>query len=31
MAKIPSYEEFINNTISSWIKVVWNFQLEEME
>ncbi|MBC8441796.1 MAG: hypothetical protein H8D87_19185 [Deltaproteobacteria bacterium] len=31
IAKIPSYEEFINNSISPWIKVVWNFQFEEME
>ena len=29
--KIPSYEDFINNSISPWIKAVWNFQFEEME
>jgi len=31
IAKIPSYEDFINNSISPWIKAVWNFQFEEME
>ncbi len=30
IAKIPSYEDFINNSISPWIKVIWNFQFEEM-
>ena len=31
IAKIPSYEEFVKNTISPWLKVVWNFQFEELE
>ncbi len=31
ISKISNYEDFINNSISPWIKVVWNFQLEEME
>jgi hypothetical protein len=31
IAKIPSYEDFINNSISPWIKVVWNFQFEKIE
>ncbi|MCD4719891.1 MAG: hypothetical protein K8S13_08525 [Desulfobacula sp.] len=30
IAPIPSYEDFINNSISPWIKVVWNFQCEEL-
>ena len=29
--KIPSYEDFVNDSISSWIKVVWNFQFEKLE
>lgn len=31
IAKIPSYEDFANNSISPWLKVVWNFQFEELE
>jgi hypothetical protein len=31
IAKIPSYEDFTNNSISPWIKVVWNFLFEELE
>ena len=31
ISKIPNYEDFINNSISPWIKVVWNFQFEEMD
>ncbi len=31
IAPIPSYEDFITNSISPWIKVVWNFQFEELE
>ncbi len=31
IAKIPSYEDFINNSISPWVKVVWNFQFENIE
>jgi hypothetical protein len=30
IAPIPSYEDFINNSISPWIKGVWNFQFEEL-
>jgi hypothetical protein len=30
IAPIQSYEDFINNSISPWIKVVWNFQCEEL-
>ncbi len=26
IAPVPDYENFINNSISPWIKVVWNFQ-----
>ena len=29
--KIQSYEDFIHNSISPWIKVVWNFQFEKNE
>lgn len=29
--KIPSYEDFVNDSISSWVKVVWNFRFEELE
>ena len=28
--KIPSYEDFVNVSISSWVKGVWNFRFEEM-
>ncbi len=28
--KIPSYEDFVNASISSWVKGVWNFRFEEM-
>jgi hypothetical protein len=31
ITKIPSYEDFSNNSISPWLKVVWNFQFEELE
>jgi len=31
VAKIPSHENFLNNSISPWVKGVWNFQLEELE
>ena len=31
IAKIPSHENFLNNSISPWVKVVWNFQFEELE
>lgn len=31
IAKIHSYEDFIHNSISPWIKVVWNFQFEKIE
>jgi hypothetical protein len=27
---IPSYEDFRNNTISPWIKAVWNFKCEPL-
>jgi len=30
IAPIPSYEDFIKNSISPWIKVVWNFQFEKL-
>jgi len=30
IAPIPGYEDFINNSISPWIKVVWNFQCEAL-
>ena len=30
IAKIPSYEDFSNNSISPWLKVVWNFQFEAL-
>ena len=30
IAPIPSYEDFVTNSISPWIKVVWNFQFEEL-
>ena len=30
IAKIPSFEDFIHNSISPWIKVVWNFKFEEI-
>lgn len=29
--KIPSFDDFSNNSISPWLKVVWNFQFEKME
>jgi hypothetical protein len=29
--KVPSYEDFSNNSISPWVKVVWNFQCEKLE
>jgi len=29
--KIPSYEDFVNVSISSWVKVVWNFRFDEMD
>ena len=29
--KIRSYEDFIQNSISPWIKVVWNFHFEKVE
>lgn len=29
--KIPSYEDFINVSISSWVKCVWNFRFEAIE
>jgi hypothetical protein len=29
--RIPSYEDFLNDSISSRVKVVWNFRFEEME
>jgi len=29
--KIPSYEDFVNDSISSWVKVVWNFRFEERD
>lgn len=31
IAPIPSYEDFVTNSISPWIKIVWNFQFEELE
>jgi hypothetical protein len=31
IAKIPSYEDFSNNSISPWLKAVWNFQFEKLE
>ena len=31
IAKVPGYEDFSNNTISPWVKVVWNFRFEELE
>ncbi len=31
ITKIPSYEDFSNNAISPWLKVVWNFQFEKLE
>jgi hypothetical protein len=30
IAEIPSYEDFIHNSISPWIKVVWNFQFKDV-
>ena len=30
IAPIPSYEDFINNSISPWIKAVWNFQCDAL-
>jgi hypothetical protein len=29
--KIPSYEDFLNNSVSPWLKVVWNFQFEQLK
>ena len=29
--KIPSYEDFSNNSIHPWLKVVWNFRYEKLE
>ena len=29
--KIPSYEDFANNSISPWVKAVWNFRFEELD
>lgn len=29
--KIPSYDDFVNNSISPWLKAVWNFKFEEIE
>jgi hypothetical protein len=29
--KIPSYEAFANNSIHPWLKVVWNFQFDQLE
>ena len=29
--KIPSYEDFSNNSIHPWLKVVWNFRFEKLE
>ena len=31
IAKVPSYDAFSNNSISPWLKVVWNFQFEKLE
>ena len=31
IARIPSYADFKNNSISPWIKVVWNFEFEKIE
>ncbi len=31
IAPITGYEDFKNNSISPWIKAVWNFQLEELD
>ena len=31
IAKISSFEDFANNSISPWLKVVWNFKFEELE
>ena len=31
IAKIPSYEDFIHNSISPWIKVVWNFKFKKID
>ena len=30
IAKIQSYEDFMNNSISPWIKVIWNFQFQKI-
>ena len=30
IARIPCYEDFIQNSISPWIKVVWNFAFEKI-
>ena len=29
--KIPGYEAFVDVSISSWVKVVWNFRFEEFD
>ncbi len=31
IAKIASHEDFIHNSISPWIKAVWNFQFKKIE
>ena len=31
ISKISNYEDFINNSISPWLKAVWNFKFEEIE
>lgn len=31
IAPIPGYEDFIRNSISPWIKVVWNFQFKKLD
>lgn len=31
IAKIPSYDDFINDSISPYLKAVWNFQFEPLE
>ncbi len=31
IVKIQNHEDFVHNSISPWIKVVWNFQFEKIE
>lgn len=31
LEKIPNHEAFLNDSISPWLKAVWNFKFEELE